>query len=315
MMGDTCTTSHVINNKDAFINYKPLKGKAVRGVGNLVTHAEGQGTVQIESNFDGKKFISTLENVLYIPTNRHNLLALGRWDKSSGRIDVHHGKLSLISASGQVVAQGERMDTNLYHMDIKVLKPGKSCATSTTSFAYTSSESPQSWETWHRRFGHIGYDGIQHLLDRGLVDGLQIDVTSPKPDCQACTESKQFVKPFPRKAKHRSDKNGQLTHIDLSGKFPVTSIDGSQYFINFVDDKSRMVTVEGLKHKHEATQKVKNYITYLQTHGMTPQTVRFDEGGEFISKELSSWFQQRGMTVQETAPYSPSQNGVPERMN
>jgi len=68
-LGNTCTTSHVVNHKNAFMNYQPLKWKQVRGVGNLVTQAEGQGTIQIELNIDGKKYISTLNNVLYIPTN------------------------------------------------------------------------------------------------------------------------------------------------------------------------------------------------------------------------------------------------------
>jgi len=45
-----------------------------------------------------------------------------------------------------------------------------------------------------------------------------------------------------------------------------------------------MVTVEGLKNKNEATQKMKDHLTHLQTHRMTPQAVHFDEGGEFILK-------------------------------
>jgi len=85
---------------------------------------------------------------------------------------------------------------------------------------------------------YIGYEGLKYLLDKELVDGLQVDETSSKPDCQACTEAKQSIRLFFKKTKHRSDKNRQLTYIDLSGKFSVISIDGSQYFINFVDDKS-----------------------------------------------------------------------------
>jgi len=173
-------------------------------------------------------------------------------------------------------------------MNIKVLKLDQPCDTSMKTYAYATRKSLQSWETWHHRFSHIGYEGLKYLLDKELVDGLQVDETSSKPDCQACTEAKQSIQPFTKKAKHWSDKNGQLTHIDLSGKFPIVSIDGSHYFINFIDDKSWMVTVEGLKNKNEATQKVKDYLTHLQTHRMTSQAVRFDEGREFISKELSS---------------------------
>ena len=207
------------------------------------------------------------------------------------------------------------MNANLYQMNIKVLKLDQPCDTSTKTYAYTTCESPQSWETWHHQFSHIGYEGLKYLLDKELVDGLQVDETSSKPNCQACMEAKQSIQPFLKKAEHRSNKNRQLTHIDLLGKFPVVSIDGSHYFINFIDDKSQMVTVEGLKNKNKATQKVKDYLTHLQTHRMTPQAVCFNEGREFISKELSSWFKEHRITIQETAPYSPSQNGVAERSN
>jgi transposase InsO family protein len=33
------------------------------------------------------------------------------------------------------------------------------------------------------------------------------------------------------------------------------------------------------------------------------------------NKELDSWCQEHGIEIQKTAPYSPSQNGVAERMN
>ena len=82
------------------------------------------------------------------------------------------------------------------------------------------------------------------------------------------------------------DKPGKLTHIDVWGKFPVTSIDGYQYYLAFVDDYSRYTTIEGMKNKSDAMAKVKNYITYLRNRGMIPKAVRFDEGGEFPAGEL-----------------------------
>ena len=40
-----------------------------------------------------------------------------------------------------------------------------------------------------------------------------------------------------------------------------------------------------------------------------------DRGKEFINKNLMAWCHERGVEIQMTAPYSPSQNGVAERMN
>ena len=33
-----------------------------------------------------------------------------------------------------------------------------------------------TWETWHWRFGHVGYTGLQKLLDGKMVEGFTVDV-------------------------------------------------------------------------------------------------------------------------------------------
>ena len=85
--------------------------------------------------------------------------------------------------------------------------------------------------------------------------------------------------------------------------------------MTFINDKAQWVTVEGLKHKHNTTQKVKEYLMYLITHGMTPEVIRFDKGGEFLNNELVNWVKERGIAVETMAPYSPFQNGVAEQQN
>ena len=55
-------------------------------------------------------------------------------------------------------------------------------------------------------------------------------------------------KPFPATATH-TNTIGNLIHIDLWGKYSVNSIEGNQYYILFVDDYSRYVTVKFLKQK------------------------------------------------------------------
>ena len=65
-LADSATTSHVTNQRNTFINYEPLTNKLVLGVGNNETHAIGRGTVELESNYNGKKFIIKLEDALHI---------------------------------------------------------------------------------------------------------------------------------------------------------------------------------------------------------------------------------------------------------
>jgi len=84
-LGDSATTSHVSNRREAFKTFHPLSGTKVSGVGNIKTEAKGRGTVELMSTYNDKDYILEFENVLYIPTNRNNLISLGRWDKAGGR--------------------------------------------------------------------------------------------------------------------------------------------------------------------------------------------------------------------------------------
>ena len=58
-----------------------------------------------------------------------------------------------------------------------------------------------------------------------------------------------------------------------------------------------------------------DYMTYLKARGKTPCAIRADRGTEFVNETLRGWCNSQGIELQVTAPYSPSQNGVAERMN
>jgi hypothetical protein len=49
--------------------------------------------------------------------------------------------------------------------------------------------------------------------------------------------------------------------------------------------------------------------------GCPPKYLRFDNGKELVNKELEKFAAEKGMIIENTAPYSPSQNGVAERFN
>ena len=95
----------------------------------------------------------------------------------------------------------------------------------------------------------------------------------------------------------------------------MTSLHGQQYYILFIDNFSDYVTVEFLKAKSQAPTHVKAYLTYLRNHGRTPHVIHMDHGKEFINEDLKSWCHEQGIEINQTAPYSPFQNGVAEQMN
>ena len=150
---------------------------------------------------------------------------------------------------------------------------------------FNTASPSQTWATWHKRFGHIGYSGIKKLLDNQLVDGLQINKNSPKLDCVACTEAKLSETPY-GPTSGCPTKPGELTHMDLWGKYNVASINGNQYYLLMVDDTAQYITVKFLKTKDQAAQKIMDYMTYLKARGKTPCAIRTDQGMEFVNETL-----------------------------
>ena len=135
--------------------------------------------------------------------------------------------------------------------------------------------------------------------------------------------------PFPKKSERKTSRPLELVHSDVCGPFHVDSVGGSRYFVSFVDDYSRYVTVFMIKSKSEAFDKFVDFVILSENKfgikvqdfelegelGLKLKKFRSDGGGEYISKRFLEFCAWRGIEKQITVPYTPQQNGVAERMN
>jgi len=310
-LADSGTTSHITHRRDAFATYEPIEQTPIKGVGGVKTYAVGKGTVFLNSECDRKNHTIELRDVLHVPSNRNNLLAAGNWEQCGQYFLGHYSKFTLYTNKNVAIARGVKLSNNLYRMRFKLIP-----ITTPKDYKYSFhvNTSTLSWEMWHRRFSHVGYSGLQRLLDKSMVDGFRVDMWSPRPDCVACTESKHAEKPY-RLAEKKDTKLGELTHVDIWGKYETASIHRSHYYVVMIDDASRYVTVEFLKKKSQAGKKITEYMTHQMARGKSPCTIKMDRGSKFVNEELKKWCHSQGICFQMTAPYSPSQNGVAKRMN
>ena len=67
--------------------------------------------------------------------------------------------------------------------------------------------------------------------------------------------------------------------------------------------------------KSEVFEKFKEFELCTTECGKPIGTLRSDNGGEYISKELESYLVSKGIKHELSAPYCPAQNGVAERIN
>ena len=71
-----------------------------------------------------------------------------------------------------------------------------------------------------------------------------------------------------------------------------------------------------MKEKSEAFTHFKKFKALMENEiGKTLKVFRSDRGGEFTSLEFNSFCEQNGVKRHLTAPYSPQQNGIVERIN
>jgi hypothetical protein len=312
-LADTGSTNHITYRCELFSTYEPTLGVTVHGVGGKITQVAGHGTVILTTQYGMRKHTLRLEKVNHIPNNKYNIFALGRWDSQGRRYQASNGELTLYNRNNIPILQGCKIASNIYKF---ILAPADaSTETNHQIYTFSCNKTKQSWETWHRRFGHVSYKGLCQLHDKQLLDGFTVDTKTTTPDCTSCTEAKQSRKPFDTRNDPARKNKGELTHMDLWGKYDVTSIHGHQYYLLLVDDATRYVTVYFLKGKNEAAQHVKNYLTHFHVRSISTHALCVDCGTEFVNKELTEWCHAKGMDIEMTAPYSPSQNGVAERMN
>jgi hypothetical protein len=118
----------------------------------------------------------------------------------------------------------------------------------------------------HCQLGHISPRSIQHMVQTGMITGVDVD-TESKPDfCELCAKAKSNRQLFPQASLTRANKFGERVHWDLWGPAAVKSLAGNLYVTARIDDASRSTKLYFQANK---TQTIKSYKTneaYVETH-------------------------------------------------
>ena len=85
-------------------------------------------------------------------------------------------------------------------------------------------------EVWHKRLGHYHHQGLIQMKSKMNANDLP-NLDDHIPDCKACQ--------FP-KVTWRASKKLQLIHTDIAGPQRTPSLKGSLYYVEFIDDCTRM---------------------------------------------------------------------------
>lgn len=131
-----------------------------------------------------------------------------------------------------------------------------------------------------------------------------------------CLSGKQARQPFGSGEGQRSSRILELVHSDVSGPYTPGTYDRKRFFVTFIDDFSHFTVVYLLKSKDEVLECFQEYNAKFTAHfGVKIARIRCDNGGEYTSKAFRTFCRGEGISMEFTAPYTPQQNGVAERMN
>lgn len=264
----------------------------------------GGGTVK-GVNGTGDAVDIKLEKVLFVPNLEGGLLSVSRITDRGFNVLFTKDEVEIRNRSDNVVALGERRG-GLYVLS----------ETESVSVAAAQNHTVNCQHTWHRRFGHRDPAVLERIQNEDLATGMKLVNCGVKIVCEECLEGKMARLPYPQQAERKTTEPLQLIHTDLCGPMSNVTPGGKKFFMTLIDDHSRYVVMYLLSDKSEAKQHIMSFVRLVENQfGRKPQIIRSDRGGEFVNKELESFYRKEGIQMQLTAGYAPQQNGVAERRN
>ena len=308
---DSGCTSHIVNDETCFVEFDD----SFRPQTHSVTLADGSRNSGLAEKIgvvvtcfvdtDNVRHTITLSGVLYIPTYPQNMFSVNKAIENGSSVLFFPGYAQLVTPNGTTFSI--RMERGLFWLD-------------TGHQMIDSANLVRDLSDWHSTFGHCNHGDILRL--QNLVDGLTIG-SKEKVECTTCILGKQ-TNEISREPSKRASVPLELVSSDVNGPVMPVSSDGFQYSISFVDNYSGFLFVYFMKRKSDAVSALSKFIADVAPFGkvrellnLTPESelvkLRSDGGGEYMGKEFKSVLVTNKIRHEQSAPYSPHQNGVAER--
>ena len=173
-------------------------------------------------------------------------------------------------------------------------------------------------ELWHQRMGHLNWETLKRTQSEDPpLRGIKLNSSEPpKHVCEGCIAGKAKRKAFKPSTSNRVYEPLEIIHTDLQGPMAVNSIGGYRYSCVFTCGGTRYVWVYYLKLKDQTLKTFMTFVAWIEKlTGRKIRKFRSDRGGEFTSAAFDEFLAEQGITRETSAPRTPQQNGLTERMN
>ena len=324
---DSGATSHYVNEVDSLHDYVEFDvPKSIKTAEADNIYAVGSGTLRFTAKIDGIDRDGELKDVYFIPDIQTRLISLGKLFSQGWYPRLDRYGISVYDHKNELAFRAP-MDHNIYTAMLHAKPPETSYYVwdvpddeleEPLYALFTSGQNdPPSLYDWHRRMGHPQTISIVKMAQYA-VNGMNISSATGKgmrlDDCPTCVLTKSVRLPFSG-TRTRASEILQLVHGDLLGPLPIESIGKHKYVFVLCDDYSRAGWMLPLKDKSDAPVAFERWAN-MMTNGtnMTIKTVMFDNARELIAGKMRELCNARGIRIISSVPYSPSSNGVAERL-
>lgn len=291
---DSGATHHVSHDRALFESFTESVNRSVTLLTGQNITIKGIGQIRLNEYL-------LLNNVLYIPDFRLNLLSISHLTKDLGcRVMFDHSSCLIQDPiKGLMIGQGEEI-ANLYVMD------GAFTMDHATLKTLPSINVVVDNSLWHSRLGHPAMDIIYLITD---VLGIK-QKNKGVFHCSICPLAKQKHIPYVSNNNIRTHAF-DLLHIDIWGPFSEPTPEGYIYFLTIVDDHTRVTWIYLLRTKSEVLQVFPDFLTMVEKqYNAHVKGVRSDNAPEL---RFTALYKKKGIIAYHSCPETPQQNSVVER--
>lgn len=313
---DSGSSIHICNNRERFVSWDSTDLNCHITIGDTRTHAKGTGSVQIivKEVGTGNPIELELQNVQYVPGFATNIVSVNRAVNNGIYWDIKNGYLE---KDGKPICAVER------HHELFTIEYNAIDEDSPRVFlthygrTYRRQISQCTADVAHQRMGHIDSEAITHLQE--ATKGVKVmrhtfDDQHIK-ECEVCRISKA-KRQISRVPQERATKAWEKVHFDIIHLS--NAYNSSKKLVHFVDDASRWHEVRDMNHLKndpaaELAEILYSFISYVHIHYKVHILVLQTDGDAALTKDFMETMEINNVNIQQSAPHTQDQNGVPER--
>ncbi|KAJ0601440.1 putative RNA-directed DNA polymerase [Helianthus annuus] len=223
---DSGCSNHMTGEKDRLKKVKRYNGNHVVVIADNSRHQIANvGEVCFPAERGQTEFV--MSDVFHVPGMKKNLFSVPQVTSTGkyvlfGPTDVKI--FEKFETKSVPILQGKRNDT------VYVL--------SAESTYVDKAKQNQTADLWHARLSHVGYDRLELIMKRNLINGLPSFEVNKEMVCAGCQFGKSHQLPF-EPSSHKTKEPLEIVHSDVLGPIKQESNTGKRYMVTFIDDYSR----------------------------------------------------------------------------